>query len=178
MIYRFLIAESEQNFLESSSGNVLEDFKNEFCESHFSEIIYEDKNNFLRVVDTTIPKTEPSELQINLEGNCDKILSEEYYDYDLLELEMKLIKNNHYKNHISNDYEHAINDENGEEIKLIETKRRFEFINSDNLAQTEIAFSTPDTGGLGGQNEQNIEKKLKFDHSRLMMPVHQILSVI
>ena len=181
--------ESENDSFANSSGNILDNFKNEFCETHHSKIIYEDKvnlysvnekKNLLRVVDTTVPKGNFPELLLNIGNNCNSILSDNDYKYDIEDLkkEFKFTnvyndndknKNNNLDKNDESSNNNIENNSNEDDINIItETRRRFEFIHSDSLSQTEMFFLPDGTPGFGG----------KCDHSRLIMPIHQILGVI
>jgi hypothetical protein len=56
------------------------------------------------------------------------------------------------------------------------TKRRFEFLNSSSLVQSEIYLKSPRTSGSLGADSGS--EGPAMDHTRLIMPIHQILSVL
>jgi hypothetical protein len=56
------------------------------------------------------------------------------------------------------------------------TKRRFEFLNSSSLVQSEIYLKSPRTPGSLGADSGS--EGPAMDHTRLIMPIHQILSVL
>jgi hypothetical protein len=62
------------------------------------------------------------------------------------------------------------------ETSTSSTKRRFEFLNSSSLVQSEIYLRSPrTTGSLVDASGSEVSA---MDHTRLIMPVHQILSVL
>ena len=59
------------------------------------------------------------------------------------------------------------------------TKRRFEFLNSSSLVQSEIYLKSPRTPGSSGVDSgSGSEVPAAMDHTRLVMPIHRILSVL
>lgn len=59
------------------------------------------------------------------------------------------------------------------------TKRRFEFLNSSSLVQSEIYLKSPRTPGCSGvDSDTGSEVPAAMDHTRLVMPIHRILSVL
>ena len=131
-----------------------------------------DKNNLLRVVDTTTPVCVSPELLLNISTDCDSVLEDHDYKYDFEDLKKELNLNNNESKYVKNkDISNAISiDDNDNHVIITETKRRFEFIHSDNLSQTEM-FVIP----IEIQDQGLVHK---CDHSRLIMPVHQILGLL
>ena len=178
--FAFITVESEQNSLESSSGNVLEDFKVEFCENNYSSIIFED--DFLRVVDTTTPIPAQSELLLNIEKweenkSCEEdrneiILKSAEYSYDLMDFRSLL---GLPEENIPEEHSDLLSSEAEAEAENVETvtKRRFEFLNSCSLTQTEMNVkisnsNLDDPKGLGSE----------INFHKLIMPIHQVASLI
>ena len=59
------------------------------------------------------------------------------------------------------------------------TKRRFEFLNSSSLVQSEIYLKSPRTPGSSEvDSDTGSEVPAAMDHTRLVMPIHRILSVL
>ena len=196
--YLIFFVDSEDDSIQSTSSNILDNFRNEFCASHYSKTVYEDdnkicrvseKNNLLRVVDTTTPVSISPELLFHISNDCNTVLEDHDYKYDLEDLQKELnirnidsinnMKSNNNDN-INNDKKSISFDDNDVIIRETvtetetETKRRFEFIHSDNLSQTEMFLLPYKT-----QDEcQDHGLLRKCDHSRLIMPVHQILGLI
>jgi hypothetical protein len=134
---------------------MLENFKNEFCATNFSNILYEDK--FLRIVDTTIIEKNELELildinnkidynyfDFNVENNC-------YYDIIQLKNDLGIFDDNdnddssddnrkHNDANNINDNNRIDNNNNDDDngFNHLVTIRRFEFINSSMMAQTEM----------------------------------------
>lgn len=173
--------ESEEQSLEFSSGNVLEDFKNEYCQNNYSRAVYEDTS--VRVVDTTTPYQALPDLQLNVENTGTiSCLSDDEYDYDLLDLrndlQLKLNKQeilNEEEKEEKYDEECSIPTDN---VTILMTKRRFEFIDSSNMVQTEQFLKKASNLTPAGEvMTENLDHPV-IDKNQLIMPIHQVLSVI
>ena len=164
--------------MESSSGNVLEDFKNEYCQNNYSRTVYED--NSVRVVDTTTPYQPLPEPLFNLENSSMSCLSDDEYNYDISDLrnDIQLKLNNQEK---SNKEEEEDEEEDSipiDDVTILMTKRRFEFIDSSNMVQTELLLKNATYPSLSGDvNDKNVDPSV-IDKNQLIMPIHQVLSVI
>lgn len=160
--------ESEEQSLESE-GNVLEHFKNEYCQNNFSRTVFED--NCVRVVDTTTPFQPLPELLFNLENTSESSLSDDRYNYDMsdlrIDLQLNTLDNTKDEDSIQSD-----------DVTLLVTKRRFEFVNSSNMVQTELFLWNPSTQGLSEDEGKRNSESDTVDKKQLIMPIHQILSVL
>jgi hypothetical protein len=61
---------------------------------------------------------------------------------------------------------------------MLVTKRRFEFVNSSNMVQTELFLRNPSTQGLSEDEGKGNSESDTVDKKQLIMPIHQILSVL
>ena len=65
-----------------------------------------------------------------------------------------------------------------DDVTLLVTKRRFEFVNSSNMVQTELYLRNPSTQGLSEDEGKGNSESDPVDKKQLIMPIHQILSVL
>ena len=162
---------------------MLEDFKNEYCQNNYSRTVFEDDS--VRVVDTTTPYQLLPELLLNLESTSMSCLSDDEYDYDISDLrndlQLKLI-NQEKSNKEEEEEEEEEEKEEGfiptDDVTILMTKRRFEFIDSSNMVQTELLLKNASHRSLSGEvNDKNVDPPV-IDKKQLIMPIHQVLSVI
>ena len=125
----------------------------------------------LRVVDTTAPTAPLTELDLLLYVNTSlrPVTSDNEYNYDLTDMSAAL--------GVESGLE-SLEAEDPETVKS-STKRRFEFVNSSNLVQSEIYLKNTHTPGhLGDGSEVPAPVCVSaMDHTHLIMPIHRILSV-
>jgi hypothetical protein len=65
-----------------------------------------------------------------------------------------------------------------DDVTILVTKRRFEFVNSSNMVQTELFLRNPSTQGLSEDEGKRNSESDTVDKKQLIMPIHQILSVL
>lgn len=111
------------------------------------------------------------ELLLNLESTSESCLSDERYNYDIsdlrIDLQLDKLENSKDEDSIQSDG-----------VTILVTKRRFEFVNSSNMVQTELFLRNPSTHGLSENDGERNSGPVTVDKKLLIMPIHQILSAI
>lgn len=111
-------------------------------------------------MDTTTPTQTLPELLFSVHEGLNGEIADSDYKYDLYDL-----------NH---DLGVSGADDSLDSDAVTVTKRRFEFLNSSSLVQTEIILQNMDTPGLSGGHFD----RPAVDRNQLVMPIHQVISIL